>query len=210
MTTHDDHISTPTPQEVSNPLPLTPMPGSAPASLGGPMICSLGGRLKGACGVASASAARPLTQPPSRKDGQLRGGTGDQWSAPQPTKTPALRSVAGTGKTYLSLALATVDRSAPSVDDLGRQLGKSARAVRDDLKSLESVGLARRVENNKWVAEHRDKQELAYDLGVVGVAATRAATHRKQRLDHAVRRIKARLVERGIQAVDQPAYDPAR
>ena len=70
------------------------------------MICSWGGRLKGACGVAAASAARPLTQPPSRRTQAATRWDGRSPEYGQNTKRPDLWSVAGTGKTHFVEALA--------------------------------------------------------------------------------------------------------
>jgi hypothetical protein len=86
---------------------------------------------------------------------------------------------------------------------------RQVRTVGRTLLRLERVLLARRVGHGEWVAEVRDPVDLAFDLGVVGTNAERSARHMTERRQDALRRIGHRLAERGVEPVQQTAYDPS-
>lgn len=127
--------------------------------------------------------------------------------------TAEVWSVKGLGEAgrriYRELALATAESGQVRTDDLALSVERHARTVARTLVRLKNRGLARRVSAGLWVAEVRDAVDLAFDLGVVGLNAARAARHAAERRRDAMRRIEYRLAQRGVEPVRQVAYDPA-
>lgn len=90
---------------------------------------------------------------------------------------------------------------------LAAEVGRSDSTVRRHLGALSEVGLARRTSPGVWVAEARDAEDLAFDLGVAGGSSRRSAAHQRERREHTTRVIAARFQKRGIEPVVAPSQE---
>jgi predicted transcriptional regulator len=65
--------------------------------------------------------------------------------------------------------------------EIADTVDRTVRTVQKHLRGLQAVGLMRRTERGYWEVEYRDADDVAFDLGVVTIAADRAATHARER-----------------------------